>query len=210
MVGPVIAQFGSQEIKERFLPATANVDIFWCQGFSEPGIGIGPGLAAHQGREAGRQIHHQRAEDLDHAGAVRRLDLLSVPHRPHRQVAGRHFVHSRRYETPGITVRPIVTIDGGHEVNEVFFDNVEVPARESRRQGKQRLGLRQIPAGQRTHRHRPRGHLEGEDRAHQGTRRAGIRRRAPADRKPALPGEAGRGRGGAEGAGNDPASRRVG
>ena len=39
MVGPVIAQFGSQEIKQRFLPATANVDIFWCQGFSEPGAG---------------------------------------------------------------------------------------------------------------------------------------------------------------------------
>ncbi len=39
MVGPVIAQFGSQEIKQRFLPATANVDIFWCQGFSEPGSG---------------------------------------------------------------------------------------------------------------------------------------------------------------------------
>ena len=37
MVGPVIAQFGSQEIKQRFLPATANADIFWCQGFSEPG-----------------------------------------------------------------------------------------------------------------------------------------------------------------------------
>jgi alkylation response protein AidB-like acyl-CoA dehydrogenase len=39
MVGPVIAQFASQELKERFLPATANADIFWCQGFSEPGSG---------------------------------------------------------------------------------------------------------------------------------------------------------------------------
>ncbi len=39
MVGPVIAQFGSEEIKQRFLPMTANADIFWCQGFSEPGSG---------------------------------------------------------------------------------------------------------------------------------------------------------------------------
>ena len=39
MVGPVIAQFGSKEIKERFLPATANLDIWWCQGFSEPEAG---------------------------------------------------------------------------------------------------------------------------------------------------------------------------
>ncbi len=39
MVGPVIANFGSQELKERFLPATANLDIWWCQGFSEPEAG---------------------------------------------------------------------------------------------------------------------------------------------------------------------------
>ena len=39
MVGPVIAEFGSQEIKERFLPATASIDIWWCQGFSEPEAG---------------------------------------------------------------------------------------------------------------------------------------------------------------------------
>ena len=39
MVGPVIAEFGSQEIKERFLPPTANLDIWWCQGFSEPEAG---------------------------------------------------------------------------------------------------------------------------------------------------------------------------
>src|SRR6516164_2507738 len=39
MVGPVIAQFGSQELKERFLPPTANIDIWWCQGFSEPEAG---------------------------------------------------------------------------------------------------------------------------------------------------------------------------
>lgn len=42
MIGPVIAQFGSQEMKERFLPATANLDIWWCQGFSEPEAGSGP------------------------------------------------------------------------------------------------------------------------------------------------------------------------
>jgi alkylation response protein AidB-like acyl-CoA dehydrogenase len=39
MVGPVIAQFASEDIKKRFLPATANLDIWWCQGFSEPGAG---------------------------------------------------------------------------------------------------------------------------------------------------------------------------
>ena len=47
MVGPVIAEFGSQEIKQRFLPPTANLDIWWCQGFSEPESRLGPGVAAH-------------------------------------------------------------------------------------------------------------------------------------------------------------------
>ena len=51
-------------------------------------------------------------------------------------------------QTPGITVRPIQTIDGGHEVNEVFFDDVKVPVENLVGAGEQRLGLRQIPARQ--------------------------------------------------------------
>ncbi len=51
-------------------------------------------------------------------------------------------------KSKGVTVRPIQTIDGGVEVNEVFFDDVEVPYREPDRRGEQGLGLRQIPARQ--------------------------------------------------------------
>ena len=81
MVGPVIYTFGSEEQKKRFLPRIANVDDWWCQGFSEPGSGLRSRLAEDQGREEGRQVHRQRPEDLDHAGAICRLDLLPVPHR---------------------------------------------------------------------------------------------------------------------------------
>ena len=76
MVGPVIAQFGNDAQKKQFLPATANADIFWCQG-SRSRIGVGSGKPAYQGRAQGRHLCGERAEDLDHAGAVRRLDFLS-------------------------------------------------------------------------------------------------------------------------------------
>ena len=128
MVGPVIAQFASQEVKQRFLPMTANADIFWCQGFSEPGAGSDLASLRTRAERERRQIRRQRPEDLDHAGAIRRLDFLPRAHRPAaKQQEGISFLLIDM-STPGITVRPIVTIDGGREVNEVFFDNVEVPA----------------------------------------------------------------------------------
>jgi len=78
-------------------------------------------------------------------------------------------------KTPGITVRPIVTIDGGREVNEVFFDNVEVPAENLVGQ-ENKAGTTPIPARQRAHRHRSGWRVKGKDRPYQATRRAGVRR----------------------------------
>ena len=77
---------------------------------------------------AGRPLHRQRPEDLDHAGAVRRLDLLpgAAPIPTAKKQDGISFLLIDM-KTPGITVRPISTMDGGHEVNEVFFDDVKVP-----------------------------------------------------------------------------------
>ena len=128
MVGPVIAAFGSEEQKRRFLPATANLDIWWCQGFSEPGAGSD--LASLKTR-AERQGNHyvvngQKAwttlgQHADWIFCLVRTD------REARKQRGISFLLIDM-ETPGITVRPTVTIDGAHEVNEVFFDDVEVPA----------------------------------------------------------------------------------
>jgi len=127
MVGPVIAQFGSQETKERFLPATANADIFWCQGFSEPGSGSDLASlrtkAEKQGDKYivnGQKIWTTLAQYADWIFCLVRTDPTA------KQQEGISFVLIDM-KSPGITVRPIVTIDGGREVNEVFFDNVEVP-----------------------------------------------------------------------------------
>jgi pimeloyl-CoA dehydrogenase large subunit len=128
MVGPVIAQFGSQEQKQRFLPPTANADIFWCQGFSEPGSGSD--LASLRTRAErrgdkfvvnGQKIWTTLAQYADWIFCLVRTDPAV------KQQEGISFLLIDM-KTPGITVRPIVTIDGGREVNEVFFDDVEVPA----------------------------------------------------------------------------------
>jgi len=127
MVGPVIAQFGSQELKERFLPATANVDIFWCQGFSEPGSGSDlASLRTKAEKRDGKYIINGQktwttlAQYADWIFCLCRTDPAA------NSQEGISFILVDM-KTPGITVRPIVTIDGGREVNEVFFDNVEVP-----------------------------------------------------------------------------------
>jgi hypothetical protein len=129
MVGPVIAEFGSQEIKERFLPATANLDIWWCQGFSEPEAGSDlASLRTTAVRDGdsyvvnGQKTWTTLGQYADWIFCLVRTD----PQAPKRQ-AGISFLLFDM-ATPGITLRPIKTIDGGHEVNEVFFSDVRVPA----------------------------------------------------------------------------------
>ena len=88
MVGPVIAAFGSQEQKERFLPTTANLDIWWSPGLLRARRRLRPRLAAHHRGARRRRVRRQRPEDVDHARPVRRLDLQPGPHRPRGQEAG--------------------------------------------------------------------------------------------------------------------------
>jgi alkylation response protein AidB-like acyl-CoA dehydrogenase len=127
MVGPVIAQFGSQEIKERFLPATANLDIWWSQGFSEPDAGSDLAslrtTAVRDGEEYvvnGQKTWTTLGQYGDWIFTLVRTDPTV------KKQAGISFLLIDM-TTPGLTVRPIELIDGGHEVNEVFFDNVRVP-----------------------------------------------------------------------------------
>ncbi|QBJ97839.1 acyl-CoA dehydrogenase [Rhodococcus sp. ABRD24] len=129
MVGPVIAAFGSDEQKRRFLPPTANLDIWWCQGFSEPGAGSD--LASLQTRAVrdgdsyvvnGQKTWTTLAQHADWIFCLVRTD----PNAPRRQ-AGISFLLID-LTSPGVTVRPIQLIDGSYEVNEVFFDDVRVPA----------------------------------------------------------------------------------
>ena len=128
MVGPVIAQFGNDAQKRRFLARAANADDFWCQGFSEPGSGSD--LASLRTRAElkgdkyivnGQKIWTTLAQYADWIFCLVRTD----PAVKAQEGIGFLLIDMR---SPGITVRPIVTIDGGREVNEVFFDEVEVPA----------------------------------------------------------------------------------
>ena len=128
MVGPVIAQFGNEAQKQRFLPQTANADIFWCQGFSEPGSGSDLASLRTNAKRTGdkyiingQKIWTTLAQYADWIFCLVRTDPAA------KKQEGISFILVDM-KSPGITVRPIVTIDGGREVNEVFFDNVEVPA----------------------------------------------------------------------------------
>jgi alkylation response protein AidB-like acyl-CoA dehydrogenase len=128
MVGPVIAQFGSQELKERFLPATANLDIWWCQGFSEPEAGSDlASLRTTAIRDGdhyvinGQKTWTTLGQFADWIFLLARTD----PNAPKKQ-AGISFILAEM-NTPGITVRPIKLIDGSYEVNEVWFEDVRVP-----------------------------------------------------------------------------------
>lgn len=127
MIGPVLCRFGTEEQKARFLPATANLDIWWCQGFSEPGAGSDlASLKTSAVRDGddfvlnGQKIWTTQAQHADWMFGLFRTDNSG------RKQEGITFL-LLDMRTPGITIRPIETIDGGHDANEVFFDDVRVP-----------------------------------------------------------------------------------
>ncbi|WP_424814761.1 acyl-CoA dehydrogenase family protein [Roseococcus sp. YIM B11640] len=127
MCGPVVIQFGTKEQKERFLPRMLNLDDWWCQGFSEPGAGSDlAGLKTKAVLEGdhwvinGQKTWTTLAQHADWIFVLARTDPAAK-----KQEGISFFLVDMK--TPGITVRPIITIEGGHEVNEVFFDDVKVP-----------------------------------------------------------------------------------
>ena len=127
MVGPVIIAFGSDAQKKRFLPRIANLDDWWCQGFSEPGSGSDlASLKTSAKRVNGNYVVNglktwtTAAQYADWIFCLVRTDPAA------KKQEGISFILIDM-KTPGITLRPIVTIDGGREVNEVFFDDVKVP-----------------------------------------------------------------------------------
>jgi pimeloyl-CoA dehydrogenase large subunit len=127
MVGPVIIAFGSEAQKRRHLRRIANLDDWWCQGFSEPGAGSDLASLKTTARRDGDNyiVNGQKtwtttAQYADWIFCLVRTDPAA------KKQQGISFILIDM-KTPGITVRPIQTIDGGREVNEVFFDDVRVP-----------------------------------------------------------------------------------
>ncbi|MCL8253165.1 acyl-CoA dehydrogenase family protein [Aeromicrobium fastidiosum] len=127
MVGPVIAAFGSQEVKERFLPKTANLDIWWSQGFSEPDAGSDLASLRTTAVREGDEYVVNGQKTWTTLGQYGDWIFTLVRTDPDvKKQAGISFLLIDM-TSPGLTVRPIELIDGGHEVNEVFFDDVRVP-----------------------------------------------------------------------------------
>ena len=129
MVGPVIIAFGNEQQKKRFLPRIANLDDWWCQGFSEPGAGSDLASLKTSAKRVdahyvvnGQKTWTTLAQYADWIFCLVRTDPAAK-----KKQEGISFLLIDM-KSPGITVRPIQTIDGGHEVNEVFFDDVKVPA----------------------------------------------------------------------------------
>jgi alkylation response protein AidB-like acyl-CoA dehydrogenase len=127
-IAPVLIEFGTEEQKRRYLPPILRGEAHWCQGYSEPGAGSDLASLKTQAERVGDEyvVNGQKtwttgAHEADMMYALVRtakgarkqdgITMLLIP-----------------MDTPGLLVRPIRTIDGLHNVNEVFFDDVRVPA----------------------------------------------------------------------------------
>ena len=132
MCAPVLHKFGTEAQKKRFLPRIYNGDDFWCQGYSEPGSGSD--LASVKTRcerrsdssgdhylVNGQKIWTTLGHYADWIFCLVRSDAQAS-----KRQEGISFLLIDM-KTPGVTVRPLILMDGGHEVNEVFFEDVKVP-----------------------------------------------------------------------------------
>lgn len=129
MLGPVLLQFGTEDQKSFFLPKLLNMDLWFCQGFSEPEAGSDlASLKTRAEREGdfyvvnGQKIWTTSAHHADWIFCLVRTSMEA------KKQDGISFLLIDLRQ-PGVTVRPIPSIDGMHHLNEVFFDNVRVPVR---------------------------------------------------------------------------------
>ena len=128
MVAPVIMAFGSPDQQKRFLPGIASGDVWWSQGYSEPGSGSDLASVKTRAERQGNTyiVNGQKTwTTLGQYGEwIFCLVRTSTEGKPQTGIS---FLLIDM-KSPGVTVRPIIMLDGEHEVNEVFFDNVVVPA----------------------------------------------------------------------------------
>ena len=127
LVGNTLGAFGTEEQKRRFLPKVANMDFFFCQGFSEPGAGSD--LAALRTMAQNKGDHYLVNGQKIWTSGAHLSDWMFGLFRTDKDARKQKGISYLLIDmsSPGITVRPIISIDGGHHLNEVFFDNVRVP-----------------------------------------------------------------------------------
>lgn len=127
MVGPVIIRFGTPEQQAHYLPRILSGEDYWCQGYSEPGSGSDlASLKTRAVRDGDHYIVNGTKIWTTHAHFASRIfALVRTADTPKKQDGISFLLIDMK--SPGISVRPIVTIGGDHEVNQVFFDDVRVP-----------------------------------------------------------------------------------
>ena len=132
MIGPVLMEFGTEAQKAYYLPRILSCEDWWCQGYSEPGSGSDLASLKTSAKRVqdesgdyyivnGQKTWTTLAQHADMIFCLVRTDKSG------RKQQGISFLLIDM-KSPGITVRPIITLDEDHEVNEVFFDDVKVPA----------------------------------------------------------------------------------
>ena len=129
MIGPVIAQFGTEEQKKEFLPKTANIDIWWSQGFSEPDAGSDLASLRTTAVRDGDHFVVNGQKTWTTLGQYGDWIFTLVRTDPDVKKQAGISMLLIDMESEGLEVRPIELIDGGHEVNEVWFTDVRVPAK---------------------------------------------------------------------------------
>jgi alkylation response protein AidB-like acyl-CoA dehydrogenase len=128
MIGPVLMAFGTDEQKATLLPRILNLDDWWCQGFSEPNAGSDLASLRTAARLEGDHYVVNGSKLwtslAQHADMMFCLVRTATDRKPQEGIT---FLMIDM-KSPGITVRPVITMDGSHHVNEVFLDDVRVPA----------------------------------------------------------------------------------
>lgn len=128
MVAPVIMAFGSPAQQQRFLPRIVSGEDWWCQGYSEPGAGSDLASLKTRAERQGDHYIVNGQKTWNTLGQYANWIFCLVrtdPNAPKQQQGISFLLIDMK--SPGITVRPIITLEGAHEVNEVWLENVEVP-----------------------------------------------------------------------------------
>lgn len=127
MCGPVIMKYGTPEQQAFFLPRMLSGEHYWCQGYSEPQAGSDlASLRCRADRDGDDYVINGQKLWTTHAHYANWIFVLVRTRQDGPPQAGISFV-VMPMDTPGITVRPVISMSGEHEVNEVFFDDVRVP-----------------------------------------------------------------------------------
>ncbi|QUD90527.1 acyl-CoA dehydrogenase family protein [Phenylobacterium montanum] len=127
MCGPVLMGYGTAEQKAFFLPRMLSGEHYWCQGYSEPQAGSDlAALQCHAVRDDDHYVVNGTKIWTTHAHYANWMFLLVRTKTEGKPQAGITFL-LLDMRTPGLTIQPIITLSGEHEVNQVFFDNVRIP-----------------------------------------------------------------------------------